>query len=177
MADVANDPQVKLAREHSRLERSHLTKRISSRKCCQCNGNGSCVRCQCAATQRPCSSCLPLSRSRCTNPANVPPASVDQLSNLVPSRTGPSSSCPGQVTPRPSGSNYLTTESSTAESLDDRGSEVECDIGAHNHPSSSLVGACPSPSPSQDLRGEAQALPVFRDANCNFELGTFDAQS
>ena len=69
MADDVGDPQVDLANEQSRLERERLDKRLGRRKCCQCNGNGTCIRCECATSRRPCSSCLPMRRDRCANPA------------------------------------------------------------------------------------------------------------
>ena len=70
MADqVDDDPQVALAKEHSRRERESLTRRLASgcRKCCQCNGKGSCIRCECVSKGRRCTDCLPLSRQRCKN--------------------------------------------------------------------------------------------------------------
>ena len=70
MADqVDDDPQVALAKEHSRRERESLTRRLASgrRKCCQCNGKGSCIRCECVSAGRRCTDCLPLSRQRCKN--------------------------------------------------------------------------------------------------------------
>ena len=67
MADVANALQVKLAVEHARLESERSAQRSGSRKCCRCNGNGTCIRCDCATSQRRCSDCLPLKKHRCMN--------------------------------------------------------------------------------------------------------------
>ena len=50
---IAGDPQVELAVELSRLERERLAKRLGRRKCCQCKGNGSCIRCECAYLSAP----------------------------------------------------------------------------------------------------------------------------
>ena len=65
MADA--DPQVAFAREHSRMEVERLARRRGPPKCCQCSWNGSCIRCACATSGRPCSNCLPLRRQRCAN--------------------------------------------------------------------------------------------------------------
>ena len=80
---IVGDPQVELAVKLSRLERECLAKRLGRRKCCQCNGNGSCIRCECATSLRPCSNCLPLKRHRCANSA---------VDTLDPSQSGSSSS-------------------------------------------------------------------------------------
>ena len=61
------DPQVDLALEQSKLERKRLSRRVGRRKCCRCNGNGSCVRCECASSRRECVDCLPRSKNRCAN--------------------------------------------------------------------------------------------------------------
>ena len=82
---IAGDSQVELAVELCRLERERLAKRLGRRKCCQCNGNGSCIRCECATSLCPCSNCLALKRHRCANSV------VDALD---PSQSGSSSSAP-----------------------------------------------------------------------------------
>ena len=67
MADFANALQVKVAVEHARLESERSAQRLGRRKCCRCNGNGTCIRCDCAISQRRCSDCLPLKKHRCAN--------------------------------------------------------------------------------------------------------------
>ena len=69
MADVANALQVKFAVEHTLLEGERSAQRLGRRKCCWCNGNGTCIRCDRPTTQQPCSDCLPLKKHRCANSA------------------------------------------------------------------------------------------------------------
>ena len=45
-------------------------------RCCQCNGNGLCVRCNCARNGRSCQNCLPLGKDRCRNSAQATRASA-----------------------------------------------------------------------------------------------------
>ena len=80
--DVDGDPQVALAREHSQQEREQLASRFANRpssrgrqKCCQCNGNGLCIRCACASSGSPCINCLPSKRQHC---ADSVPAQISQ---------------------------------------------------------------------------------------------------
>eukprot|EP00117_Sycon_ciliatum_P019119 scpid50248/ scgid17443/ len=84
MADD-NDPQVRWACEASRLEQERLAKRISSRKCCQCNGNGSCTRCDCASKGRKCTNCHPNKKGRCMNQPQQAPVlqPADQSSQVA----------------------------------------------------------------------------------------------
>ena len=70
------DPQVELAIEQPKLERDRISRRVGRRTCCQCNGNGSCVRCECAASRNRCTNCLPLKRNRCGNPPNADESSL-----------------------------------------------------------------------------------------------------
>ena len=89
------DPQVELAIEQSKLERDRISRRVGRRKCCQCNGNGSCVRCECAASRKRCTNCLPLKRNRCGNPPNADESSlpvsadteIDRTQELFPPST------------------------------------------------------------------------------------------
>ena len=107
MADVNDDPQVRLALEQSRLERSHLSKRAFAQKCSQCKGNGTCARCQCKIAGRRCTSCLPQSRNRCTNASavasNIPVAtavpvdSAVRVATTVPTSTEIDSSAASQA--------------------------------------------------------------------------------
>ena len=86
MADVNDDPQVRLALEHSRLERSRLSRGAVGQKCCQCKGNGTCTICQCKIAGRRCTSCLPQSRNRTNASAvasNIPVATVDPVDSAV----------------------------------------------------------------------------------------------
>ena len=69
MADVANAFQVKSTGEHSRLERELPGQGLGRRKCFQCNGNGTCIRCDRTTSQQRSSNCLPLKKHHCTNSA------------------------------------------------------------------------------------------------------------
>ena len=40
-------------------------------KCCRCNGNGTCVRCECSRNGRQCMSCIPSKKKRCRNFPNL----------------------------------------------------------------------------------------------------------
>ena len=45
--------------------------------CCSCKGEGTCVRCACTTSGRPCDDCYPARRNRCQNSA--PPSASFNL--------------------------------------------------------------------------------------------------
>ncbi len=40
-------------------------------QCCRCNGSGRCANCVCAKAKKPCTSCLPGRKARCSNTSTV----------------------------------------------------------------------------------------------------------
>ena len=54
---------------------------MQSGQCCRCNGNGTCVRCDCTKAARKCWSCLPSKKDRCKNSAIPSPPQPEQAVN------------------------------------------------------------------------------------------------
>ena len=97
--------------EHARLENESSAQRLGCRKCFRCNGNGTCIQCDCATSQRQCSDCLPLKKRRCANSAFP----LDSSKQLAPPGSRPLSTSAG-VPPGPRDSDVCSSSAAVHES-------------------------------------------------------------